>query len=214
MFALSDDDLRRSIVGCADGPASFNAEAARRGMHVVSCDPLYQFGADEIRDRIDATYPEVMEQTRRSGSEFVWREFDSVEELGRARLDAMKLFLDDYDLGSQEKRYVAAELPSLPFAAKAFDLALCSHFLFLYTDHLDEGFHVRALLEMCRVAEEVRVFPLFSLGNVPSKYMEPVTERLRASQFRVSLEPVPYEFQRGANQMLRIRQGSGAASGP
>ena len=35
--------------GCADGPASFNAELSGRGGRVVSCDPLYRFDAAQIR---------------------------------------------------------------------------------------------------------------------------------------------------------------------
>ncbi len=30
MFALADTDLRSKILGCADGPESFNAEATQR----------------------------------------------------------------------------------------------------------------------------------------------------------------------------------------
>lgn len=37
MFALSSDDLALRILGCGDGPASFNAGATRRGMAVTSC---------------------------------------------------------------------------------------------------------------------------------------------------------------------------------
>ena len=43
MFLLTDQDLAGRIVGCADGPASFNAEATRLGTRVVSCDPIYAF---------------------------------------------------------------------------------------------------------------------------------------------------------------------------
>src|SRR5215813_10336341 len=63
MFALSEEDLRGRILGCADGPASFNAEAHRRGYRVVSCDPLYRFDRQQIRRRIDATCNDVLEQT-------------------------------------------------------------------------------------------------------------------------------------------------------
>jgi hypothetical protein len=38
MFALSGDDLAGTILGCGDGPASFNAEATALGHRVVSCD--------------------------------------------------------------------------------------------------------------------------------------------------------------------------------
>jgi hypothetical protein len=52
MFALTDDDLQLRIVGCGDGPASFNAEATRLGSTVVSCDPIYRYDAEELRQRI------------------------------------------------------------------------------------------------------------------------------------------------------------------
>src|SRR5688572_16322714 len=93
MFALSDDALRLRIVGCGDGPASFNAEATRRGAKVVSCDPIYRYDVDQLRDRIDSTYDDVLEQTRRNADEFVWNAIRSVEELGRLRMAAMTDFL-------------------------------------------------------------------------------------------------------------------------
>ena len=58
MFALSDDELGGSILGCADGPASFNAEATRRGSRIVSCDPIYRFERSQIQRRIAETYPD------------------------------------------------------------------------------------------------------------------------------------------------------------
>jgi hypothetical protein len=42
MFALSDADLEGRVLGCGDGPASFNAVATQRGANVVSCDPIYR----------------------------------------------------------------------------------------------------------------------------------------------------------------------------
>ncbi len=59
MFALTDADLAKRILGCADGPASFNAEMTGIGRSVVSCDPIYEFSAEEIRQRIDVTYPQM-----------------------------------------------------------------------------------------------------------------------------------------------------------
>src|SRR4029453_9647538 len=119
-----DADLQRSIVGCGDGPASFNAEAARRGTRVVSCDPLYRWQGHEIPDRIRATSTEVLAETRRNRHEFVWTAIRSVEELGEVRMAAMNDFLDDYAAGRTDGRYVDAALPSLPFADCAFELAL------------------------------------------------------------------------------------------
>jgi hypothetical protein len=204
MFALSDDALRLRIVGCGDGPASFNAEATRRGAKVVSCDPIYRYDVDQLRDRIDSTYDDVIEQTRRNADEFVWNAIRSVEELGRLRMAAMTDFLGDYVAGKAQGRYVDAELPDLPFSDSSFDLALCSHFLFLYTTQLGEAFHHAAIREMCRVAAEVRIFPLLALGATPSPIVARVVEEFSGRGFSVSIEDVAYEFQRGGNQMMRI----------
>jgi hypothetical protein len=206
MFALGDADLRLRILGCADGPASFNADASRRGARVVSCDPLYQFDAGAIRARIDATAHDVLEQTRANADTFVWSSIASVEELGAVRMGAMTRFLDDYERGTREGRYLPAALPRLPFADGAFDLALCSHFLFLYSERLNADFHVAAASELCRVASAVRIFPLLSLDGARSPWVDPVREHLGRAGLAVSLETVAYEFQRGGNQMMAIRR--------
>jgi hypothetical protein len=204
MFGLTDGDLRMRILGCADGPASFNAVATGLGVKVTSVDPLYAFSAAEIRGRIKDVCPKILEQTRQNRDDFVWKEFASVEALGWARLRAMVRFLRDYPTGRESGRYLAAELPKLPFEQGAFDLALCSHLLFLYSDQLGEQFHVDAVAELCRVADEVRIFPLVTLGNHPSPHIEAVVRAAERSGRRVSIERVPYEFQRGGNEMLRI----------
>ena len=206
MFALTDHDLDSHVLGCGDGPASFNAEATRRGSRVVSCDPIYAFDKGHIEARIGETFEEIIEQTRQNADEFVWGgEIRTVEELGSMRMAAMRTFLDDYDTGKGQGRYVAGALPALPFGGGVFDLALCSHFLFLYSDQLGEAFHHRAILEMCRAAAEVRIFPLLALGGAPSALVGPCVTRLGEIGYQATVETVPYEFQRGGNQMMRIR---------
>jgi hypothetical protein len=212
MFALSDEDLGRSILGCGDGPASFNADATRHGSQVVSCDPIYRFDASQIQQRIAETYAEVIEQTRRNAHEFVWGTgIATVEELGQQRMAAMEIFLGDYDIGKAAGRYVDGELPVLPFANDAFDLALCSHFLFLYSRQLGEAFHHAAVEELCRVATEIRVFPLLALGGERSPFVDGCVRRLDDAGYQTSIETVAYEFQRGGNQMLRVRHQDAAS---
>lgn len=206
MFDLSDRELHLRILGCGDGPASFNAEATRRGIHVTSCDPIYRWDAAEIRDRIEATYGEILEQARKNAHQFVWDFIGSVEELGSVRMAAMNDFLQDYPAGKAQGRYIDADLPALPFADASFDLALSSHLLFLYTTQLGEAFHRSAIRDMCRVAGEVRIFPLLALDGRRSPLVEQIADELADSAFDVSIEKVPYEFQRGGNQMMRIRR--------
>lgn len=203
MFALANEDLEKRILGCADGPAGFNAELTKRGGRIVSIDPLYQFSRDEIRLRIDRVFDTVLDETRKNAHEFVWTNIRSVEDLGQTRRSAMNAFLEDYPRGAREGRYREAGLPGLPFKDREFGLALCSHYLFLYSPHLTEEFHLQSIRELCRVAGEVRIFPVLELGAVRSRHLDPVIDRLSREGYRIALEEVPYEFQRGGNQMMR-----------
>lgn len=205
MFALSEEDFGKRILGVGDGPASFNAVLSNRGGSVVSVDPLYRFTAEEIRQRIAETFDTVLEQTRRNAAEFIWNQISSVEELGRLRMSAMEEFLADFRRGREEGRYREAGLPRLPLGTGAFDLALCSHFLFLYSELLSLEFHVESIKELCRVAPEARIFPLLELGARPSRHLDSVTRQLEKGGFQAAIEPVTYEFQKGGNRMLRVR---------
>ena len=204
MFALTRSDLKLRMIGCGDGPAGFNAELTRRGGTVVSVDPIYAFDASQIMGRIHETYETVMTQVNQNHADYVWTAISSVEELGRVRTSAMKAFLSDYDLGKSEGRYIAGELPALPFESGSFDIALSSHFLFLYSAHLSVEFHIQALKEMLRVAREARVFPVLTLDGAKSPQMGVVTEALERHGFGVEVRRVPYEFQRGGNEMLLV----------
>ena len=208
MFALSDKDLSERILGCADGPASFNAVLTRRGGKIVSVDPLYRFSRKEIRSRIDQVFETVLTETRKNAHEFVWGTISSVGALGETRRKAMDDFLDDFPEGLGEERYIDASLPELPFREKEFELALCSHYLFLYSPHLSLDFHLRSIRELCRVAREVRIFPLLELGAVPSRHLEAVQKKLREQEYTVSIVPVDYEFQRGGNRMMKVNNDS------
>ena len=204
MFDFSAHDLELRILGCGDGPASFNAAMRARGGQVVSCDPLYQFSARQIRERIEASYQTVMEQTRRGRDKFVWDAIKSVDELGQIRMDAMRAFLADYEQGKSQGRYVCGAAPALPFASGAFDLALSSHFLFLYSDNLSLEFHRQAIADLLRVAKEVRIFPVLTYNADVSPHLAPVCAGLKDAGYRVSIEAVPYEFQRGGDKMMRV----------
>lgn len=205
MFALSRQDMESRIVACADGPASFNAEMKAQGHFVASVDPIYQFSPEEIRRQIDKIYETVMRQLRDNQDDFVWTKIPSPEALGRLRLESMNRFLLDFPDGVKEGRYVACELPDLPFEDQAFDLALCSHFLFLYSDRLSVEFHIHSIEEMLRVARDVRVFPLLKLDGRPSDHLDVVRDHFHESGRTCEIKTVDYEFQRGGNQMLRIR---------
>lgn len=203
MFSLSSVDLAKRILGCGDGPAGFNAQLTRQGGQVISVDPIYQFSANEIKSRIEATYEMVLNETRKNHHEFVWSQIKDVDELGRLRMEAMQQFLTDYPNG--EGRYLIGELPTLDFTNQAFDLAVCSHFLFLYSEHFSLDFHIQSIIELGRVAQEVRIFPLLELGTRKSRHLGEVIECLSDQGYECVVEKVAYEFQKGGHEMLTIR---------
>jgi len=205
MFDLSECDLDSRILGSGDGPASFNCEMTALGRSVVSVDPLYAVSRAQIAERIAATYETIIGQLYHHLDDYVWERFADPDALGRHRLAAMRTFLDDLARGLDEERYLSQALPTLDFADRQFDLALCSHFLFLYTEQLSYTFHLDSIRELCRVAGEVRIFPLLDMHCRRSPYVEPLQADLASTGFHVAIRTVPYEFQRGGNQMMRVR---------
>lgn len=213
MFALTPCDLEKRILACGDGPASFNSFVTRAGGRVVSVDPLYRFKGPQIRARVAETKEQVLGQVRANRSQFVWSSIKSAEHLERVRANAMNQFLDDYDLGRAQGRYIAAALPNLPFTDASFDSAICSHVLFLYSDHLTGAFHVASIRDMLRVADEVRVFPVLELGGSRSAHLTSVVRYFEGTECSVRIVPVQYEFQRGGNEMLVVKRQESSTEG-
>lgn len=205
MFILTREELEGKILDCGGGPSSFNSEMTKENNSVVSIDPIYRYSAEEISERIDQTFERMMEQLERNRDKFIWKEISGVEELRGLRRNSMKEFVGDFERGKKEKRYLSAELPILPFFEKSFDLALCSHFLFLYSDQLSYEFHIKAIEEMLRVAKEVRIFPLVDLNGNSSLYVKKVINDLRLKGHKASIKKAGYEFQKGANKVLVIK---------
>jgi len=207
MFMLTNEDLNSKMLGCGDGPSSFNTEVDLHDGSVVSIDPLYAYSKQEIMQRIDEVTEEVMEQVVKNKDNFVWKIITSPGMLYEMRIESMTEFLLDYNEGKEEGRYLAEELPNLSFEDVQFDLALSSHFLFLYSEHLDEDFHMKSILEMLRVAKEVRVFPLVDLKGEKSVHVEGVVKELISLGYDVNIVKTGYEFQKGGNDMLKITKG-------
>ncbi len=205
MFALSESDLKKSILGAGDGPASFNAELTEQGGQIISADPVYKYSTTQIRQRIDAIFDDMLVQVTANADNLRLDKFGGAKQLGNVRMQAMEIFLQDFAKGKQQGRYLDIELPNLAFTDTQFDLSLCSHFLFLYSEQLGAEFHIQAILELCRVAKEVRIFPLLDLSHQPSVHLEAVILALENKGFLANIEEVEYEFQIGATQMLRIR---------
>ncbi|MBE9059439.1 SAM-dependent methyltransferase [cf. Phormidesmis sp. LEGE 11477] len=204
MFALDAVDLGRSILGVADGPASFNAEGSAKGIRIQSCDPLYAFGADEIRDRFYAVIDNIITQIENTPNNWVWSYHKSAADLRKNRIKVTERFYADYETGKAAGRYLFGELPNLSYEANSFSLSLCSHFLFLYSAQLDLEFHLKAITEMLRISQEARLFPLLTLDQKKSPHLLPVVGHFQSRGYQCEIEKVAYELQPGGNEMLKI----------
>lgn len=200
MFYLPAEFIPLKILDCAGGPSSFNYEMTQLGSHVTSCDPIYALSKAEIEKKINETHKIIMKELTNNN------EFKPQNDLDDIRLSAMKTFLNDYEKGKNENRYIFSELPKLPFGSKQFDISLCSNFLFTYSHFLTLEFHIDSIREMARVAKEARIFPVCSMDGKISEYLKPVTEILSKENYLVELLTVNYEIQNGANQILIVKK--------
>lgn len=205
MFRLDNNDMTKKIAGFGDGPASFNCEANRLGYAVTSFDLIYQFSKEELEQRIEEVRVVVMQQMKENKDNYVWKNIRSLEELENIRMSAMRLFLEDYENGLQEKRYICHALPDkLPYPDNSFDIGLSSHFLLMYTS-LGYDFHIKSLIEMLRVCREIRVFPIVDLDANKTDLIKDVIDYLRRD-YTVEIVKTDYEFQKGANNLLVVKK--------
>jgi hypothetical protein len=205
IFKLTDSDLNNKIISFGDGPASFNSQMTELNKKVVSLDPIYQFTKTELEQQIDKTKETIMEQMRTNQGKFVWKNIKNIEELEQIRMEAMRNFIIDFDLGKEQGRYVHHELPNVTkFDTLEFDLGLSSHFLILYSQ-LGLDFHIKSITEMLRISKEIRIFPILNLNAVKSEVLDGIINHFNAD-FVVSIESVDYEFQKDGNKMLVIKR--------
>lgn len=205
MFRLSSSDLKKKIAGFGDGPASFNCEACRLGCNVTSFDPLYGFSKKQISQRIEETKKIVIKQMSENLDNYNWRNIKNIDELEKIRLSAMNKFLDDYEKGKSEGRYVCAELPErINIADEYFDIGLSSHFLLMYKE-LGYDFHTGSINEMLRLCREIRIAPIVDLDGNYSELTEKVIEHY-SKDYNVNIEKTDYDFLKNGNKMLVINR--------
>jgi len=191
MFDLSDDDLNKKIVDIRGGPSSFNAEMHNQDREIISCDGLYSATAQQLTEEIN----DRLIDTAALKPDYQRFKAEQQKNIGT--------FLADYAAGKAEKRYLADQLPQLPFKDHQFDLALLHHALFDNKDLTPQG-AMEALTEMSRVAHEVRIFPLLDNAGENSPLLGPVMLMLQQNEFGVEIKQVDFEIQARGNAMLRV----------
>ena len=205
MFNFTSDDLNGKIASFGDGPASFNYEATLKGYDITSFDIIYQFSKDELKHQINRSRNLVMKQMRENTDIYLWNKFSNPDEVEITRMNSMKTFLEDYEKGLEESRYIYHKLPdTLPYGEDYFDIGISSHFLLMYTD-LGYEFTIKSINEILRVSKEVRIFPLLDINSDESEMIQDVIDYYDKN-YNTEIVKSSYEFQKGADKMLVIKK--------
>jgi hypothetical protein len=205
MFGLDQATLRENyILDAASGVSSFCAEANAREYRVSASDRIYTLSADEIERTCSRDLDNMIAQLAGITQNYVWDFFPNLTALRAQRERAYRGFVAEYRQYGHS-RYITTEYPTSSFADGQFDLALVSHFLFLYDEQLDYDFHQRTLLELLRIAHEVRLFPLVNMRTERASAIAKLSADPAFASYDIRIVPVDYEFIRNSREMMVIR---------
>jgi hypothetical protein len=203
MFDFDPDSWTgERILDCPEGPCSFVTEAHNHEITAVGADKMYYRTPAALSKRCAEDIETAMDALDGVEDLYKWEFYDDISELRAYRERAASRFLSDY--AQNGDRYVCVDLPATPFADTAFDLVLSAHFLFLYDDRLSYEFHLETLQELCRISGQLRVFPLHGFDADQSEIVDTLVEELESDGYTTDIQEVPFEFQRGANEMLVV----------
>jgi hypothetical protein len=204
-FLLEPDDLvGKRVLDVAGGVSSFCAESNELGIIVTSFDPIYSLPAEKIMERSE---PDLDAVYRAIGSvpTYRWEFYKNPEYMRALRKRTTTIFLSDYK--AHPGRYVAGELPRLPFADGEFDLTLLSYLLFAYQNRLDYEFHHESILEIMRVTrDEARIYPTVKFEAQPSKFVPVLRSDPELQRFEFTEIKTDFEFLVNSNSYLKVNR--------
>lgn len=201
-FGIDLEYLRgKKVLDCPSGASSFVATLKQESIQAKGVDILYNFDKKSIKQQGIKSIEKIYKDT--SWMDVYKMDFYKTKENHRFhRESALREFVDDYN----DRDYIFAKLPNLPFENNSFDILLSSHLLFVYDDRLDFDFHKNSIAEMLRVAKEVRIFPLVDFKNSrvdEEKNFSPFVYKI-LEEFQCEIIETDFEFQPRANRYLKI----------
>ena len=206
-FLLEPRELiGKRLLDVASGVSSFCAEANDFGIEVTAFDPIYALSGKRIRERsgldLDSVYRSIgLVPTYR------WGFYKNPDCMRALRERASSIFFSDFE--SHPQRYVAGELPRLPFGDGDFDITLVSYFLFAYQDRFDYEFHRDSILEIMRVTRgEARIYPTITFEAQPSEYVPMLQSDPALQAFEFTEIKTDFEFLVNSNSYLRVTRVS------
>lgn len=206
IFNLSLEALKgKKVLDCPASACSFTAIASQKGIDSTSADIIYFFEHHDLKQKGVSDIEYTANEIQKVKQNYIWNFFKDVESLKATRLQALNDCSQHMQLAPE--KYVAIELPSLPFADQSFDITLSAHFLFTYASRLSYQFHYDTIKELLRVtSQELRIFPLVDMSGNYYEHLHQLKEDLLLDGCMCEEYPVFYEFQKNANQVMKIRK--------
>jgi hypothetical protein len=192
IFALSEPDLQKKILEYPAGISSVNAELYALGHLIISGDPAYSLSPKEMRDYASKILRENIAATDKSCQSALIAQWEQ----------SLELFLSDYETGKKQGRYRAMDLPPFSNVEETYELLLCTDFLF--NPPVSSGTAQELMNELCKLAAEVRIFPLPQDKNAVAAELGPMMLALQQRNFGVEIRAVNYPPCNQASAMLRI----------
>jgi len=192
----------KRVLDLAGGVSSFCAEGNKLGIKVTAFDPIYSLSAAKIKEKSEPDLESVYHSIGRVPT-YRWAFYKSPEYMRVLRERASTIFFSDYKM--HPDRYVAGQLPRLPFVDAEFDLTLVSYLLFAYQDRLGYEFHRDSILEIMRVTRgEARIYPTVTFEAQPSEYIPMLRSDPGFQRFAFEEIETDFEFLVNSNSFLRI----------
>lgn len=201
IYGLTQTDCKKKILDFPGLVSSFNAEALKRDMDVISAGPMYQYAESEMRAHVDRFVSKQIQKLQNDASHLQSPEVKDqvIAHWEKTASD----FIADYANGKATGRYLPINIAEIPFREHEFDLVLCSHLLF----HKALPAHISPidlLRKLCRIGQEVRLYPMIDrYGNIMDD-LGPLMLTLQQEDYGVEVREVVYQYQKGGNAMLRI----------
>ena len=107
--------VRKRVLDVAGGVSSFCAEGNKIGIKVTAFDPIYALSSEKIRQRSEPDLESVYQSIGRVPT-YRWGFCKNPDYMRALRQRASTMFFTDFQI--HPERYVAGQLPRLPFCGR------------------------------------------------------------------------------------------------
>ena len=207
MFGLTSDLTRLKLLEFGCGPTAINQELTAKGGDVISCDPWFEANQEHMQQRFLKHFNQQLTRVEQYPERFDFNKYGGMNFFIEKRQQGMQTFFKDFANGYTSGRYCGLAEDKLPFASARFDLALCSNYFFADLPEQNLDFHLHWIHELCRVAGELRIYPLTDQEGQVSHLLGQVLLALQQNHYEVAIENVAFRLVPASEAVLRVRAG-------